>query len=112
MTDNAGVLSGAARSQLEAKLAAFEQARGAQIALIVLPARSPNRFPITPIAVGGVWKIGRPKLATRVDGGCRQDRRAWISVARSLEGANPTLSPRELRVNKWGAVCEGRLRRR
>ncbi|MBC8119203.1 MAG: hypothetical protein H7X75_06495, partial [Burkholderiaceae bacterium] len=35
VTDTAGVLDAAARAQLEAKLAAFEQSRGAQIAVIV-----------------------------------------------------------------------------
>jgi hypothetical protein len=53
VTDTAGVLDGAARSQLEAKLAAFEQARGAQIAVIIVPSTQPE--PISDFAnrVGG-----------------------------------------------------------
>jgi uncharacterized protein len=90
VTDTAGVLDGAARSQLEAKLAAFEQARGAQIAVIVVPSTQPE--PIADFAnrVGGVWKIGRAGIG---DGVlivvAVKDRRAWISVARALEGAIP-----------------------
>ncbi len=61
VTDTAGVLNSAQRSQLEAKLAAFEQARGAQIAVIVVPSTQPE--PISDFAnrIGGVWKIGRPE---------------------------------------------------
>jgi uncharacterized protein len=90
VTDTAGVLDSAARSQLEAKLAAFEQARGAQIAVIIVPSTQPE--PISDFAnrVGGVWKIGRAGIG---DGVliviAVKDRRAWISVARSLEGAIP-----------------------
>ncbi|HZA95168.1 MAG TPA: TPM domain-containing protein, partial [Burkholderiaceae bacterium] len=88
--DTAGVLNGAQRAALEAKLAAFEQARGAQIAVVVVPSTQPE--PISDFAnrVGGVWKIGRPEVG---DGVLMvvaiKDRRAWISVARSLEGAIP-----------------------
>jgi uncharacterized protein len=90
VTDTAGVLNGAQRNALEAKLAAFEQARGAQIAVVVVPSTQPE--PISDFAnrVGGVWKIGRPEIG---DGVLMvvavKDRRAWISVARSLEGAIP-----------------------
>ena len=90
VTDTAGVLNSTQRSQLEAKLAAFEQARGAQIAVIVVPSTQPE--PISDFAnrIGGVWKIGRREIG---DGVLMvvavKDRRAWISVARSLEGAIP-----------------------
>lgn len=90
VTDAAGVLSSVAIAQLESKLAAFEQARGAQIAVIVVPSTQPE--PISDFAnrVGGQWKIGRPEIG---DGVLMvvavKDRRAWISVARALEGAIP-----------------------
>ncbi|MDQ3446739.1 MAG: TPM domain-containing protein [Pseudomonadota bacterium] len=92
VTDTAGVLDSAARAQLDAKLAAFEQARGAQIAVIVVPSTQPE--PISDFAnrVGGVWKIGRAGIG---DGVLMvvavKDRRAWISVARALEGALPDI---------------------
>ncbi|MEO8185830.1 MAG: TPM domain-containing protein [Burkholderiaceae bacterium] len=90
VTDTAGVLSSPQRAELEAKLAAFEKARGAQIAVIVVPSTQPE--PISDFAnrIGGVWKIGRPDIG---DGVLMvvavKDRRAWISVARALEGAIP-----------------------
>ncbi len=92
VTDTAGVLDAAARAQLDAKLAAFEQSRGAQIAVIVVPSTQPE--PISDFAnrVGGAWKIGRAGIG---DGVLLvvavKDRRAWISVARALEGALPDL---------------------
>ena len=66
VTDTAGVLSGAQRAELEAKLAAFEKARGAQIAVIVVPSTQPE--PISDFAnrIGGVWKIGRPDIGDGV----------------------------------------------
>ncbi|MBA3253064.1 MAG: TPM domain-containing protein, partial [Burkholderiaceae bacterium] len=66
VTDTAGVLDSAARAQLDAKLAAFEQARGAQIAVIVVPSTQPE--PISDFAnrVGGVWKIGRAGIGDGV----------------------------------------------
>lgn len=92
VTDTAGVLDSAARAQLDAKLAAFEQARGAQIAVIVVPSTQPE--PISDFAnrVGGVWKIGRAGIG---DGVLMvvavKERRIWISVARALEGALPDI---------------------
>lgn len=90
VTDTAGVLNSAARAQLEAKLAAFEQARGSQIAVVVVPSTQPE--PISDFAnrVGGAWKIGRAGIGDGVlIAVAVKDRRAWISVARALEGALP-----------------------
>jgi len=92
VTDTAGVLDAAARSQLEAKLAAFEQARGSQIAVIVVPSTKPE--PIADFAnrVGGTWKIGRAGVGDGVlIAVAVGDRRSWISIARSLEGALPDI---------------------
>lgn len=103
VTDTAGVLSSAQRSQLEAKLAAFERARGAQIAVIVAPTTQPE--PISDFAnrIGGVWKIGRPEIG---DGVLMvvavKDRRAWISVARSLEGAIPDVTAARITREQMG----------
>lgn len=103
VTDTAGVLSGGARAQLEAKLAQFEQAKGAQIAVIVVPSTQPE--PISDFAnrVGGVWKIGRPEVG---DGVLMvvavKDRRAWISVARSLEGAIPDVTAARITREQMG----------
>ena len=58
--------------------------------MIIVPSTQPE--PISDFAnrVGGVWKIGRAGIG---DGVliviAVKDRRAWISVARALEGAIP-----------------------
>lgn len=103
VTDTAGVLDSSARAQLEAKLAAFEQARGAQIAVIVVPSTQPE--PISDFAnrVGGAWKIGRAGVG---DGVlivvAVKDRRAWISVARTLEGALPDVLAARISRDQMG----------
>ncbi len=103
VTDSAGVLDSRARSQLEAKLAAFEQSRGAQIAVIVIPSTQPE--PISDFAnrVGGVWKIGRAGIGDGVWMVVAvKDRRAWISVARALEGAIPDVAAARITREQMG----------
>jgi uncharacterized protein len=90
VTDTAGVLVGGAKSQLEAKLAAFEQAKGSQIAVIVVPSTQPEPISDFTNRVGDAWKIGRKGVGDGVlIAVAVKDRRVWISVARSLEGAIP-----------------------
>ncbi|MGZ8272655.1 MAG: TPM domain-containing protein [Burkholderiaceae bacterium] len=90
VTDTAGVLNAAARDQLEGKLAAFEQAKGSQIAVVVVPSTQPEPISDFTNRVGDAWKIGRKGVG---DGVLMvvavKDRRVWISVARALEGAIP-----------------------
>lgn len=93
VTDTAQVLDGAARASLEAKLAAFEQARGAQIAVIVVPSTQPEPIADFTNRVGDVWKIGRRGIGDGVlITVAVRDRRTWISVARTLEGAIPDVT--------------------
>lgn len=90
VTDTAGVLGAAAQTQLEAKLAAFEQARGSQIAVIVVPSTQPEPISDFTNRVGDAWKIGRKGVGDGVlIAVAVKDRRVWISVARALEGAIP-----------------------
>jgi uncharacterized protein len=90
VTDTAGVLGGGAKDRLEAKLAAFEQARGSQIAVIVVPSTQPEPISDFTNRVGDAWKIGRKGVGDGVlIAVAVKDRRVWISVARSLEGAIP-----------------------
>lgn len=90
VTDMAGVLDAQAKAQLEAKLAAFERSKGSQIAIIVVPSTQPEPIADFTNRVGDAWKIGRKGVG---DGLLMtvavKDRRAWISVARALEGAIP-----------------------
>jgi uncharacterized protein len=90
VTDSAGVLNPAARAQLEAKLAAFEQSKGSQIAVIVVPSTQPEPISDFTNRVGDAWKIGRKGVGDGVlIAVAVKDRRVWISVARALEGAIP-----------------------
>jgi len=90
VTDLAGVLKPAEHQALQDQLAAYESARGSQIALVIVSTTQPE--PIADFAqrVGDAWKIGRKGvgdgvlMAVAID-----DRRVWISVARTLEGALP-----------------------
>ena len=90
VTDAAGVLGPAGRDQLEAKLAAFEQAKGSQIAVVVVPSTQPEPISDFTNRVGDAWKIGRKGVGDGVlITVAVKDRRVWISVARALEGAIP-----------------------
>jgi uncharacterized protein len=90
VTDAAGVLPPAAATALEAKLAAFERDRGSQIAVIVVPSTQPEPISDFTNRVGDAWKIGRKGVGDGVLVTVAvKDRRAWISVARALEGAIP-----------------------
>jgi uncharacterized protein len=93
VTDTAGVLDAAAVARLEGKLAAFEQARGSQIAIIVVRTTQPEPIADFTNRVGDVWKIGRKGVGDGVLITLAvEDRRTWVSVARALEGAIPDVT--------------------
>jgi len=93
VTDTTGTLSAADRQALEAKLADFESKRGTQIAIVMVASTAPE--PVSDYAqrIGDAWKIGRAEVG---DGllivVAKDDRRVWIAVAKSLEGAVPDLA--------------------
>lgn len=93
VTDTTGTLDAAQRQALEAKLAAFESKRGTQAAVVMVGSTQPE--PIADFAqrIGDAWKIGRAEVG---DGllvvVAKDDRRVWIAVAKSLEGAVPDLA--------------------
>jgi uncharacterized protein len=90
VTDQANVLDAAARQALEAKLAVFEQRKGSQIAVLIVPSTQPEAIEQYSIRVTDAWKLGRKG----VDDGvlllfAMQDRAMRIEVGRGLEGAIP-----------------------
>ena len=97
VTDTTGTLSAADKQALTEKLAAFETARGAQLAIVMVATTQPE--PIADFAqrVGDAWKIGRAGLG---DGllivVAKDDRKIWIAVARTLEGAIPDLAAKRV----------------
>lgn len=97
VTDYAGVLSPQEKQALEDKLAAFELAHGAQIAVLIVPSTKPEPIEDFAHRVGEAWKIGRAGVG---DGVlvivAKDDRRLRIDVARSLEGALPDVTARRI----------------
>ncbi|MEW5880014.1 MAG: TPM domain-containing protein [Pseudomonadota bacterium] len=97
VTDYAGALSPQEKQALEDKLAAFEMAHGAQIAVLIVPSTKPEPIEDFAHRVGEAWKIGRAGIG---DGVlvivAKDDRRLRIDVARSLEGALPDVTARRI----------------
>jgi uncharacterized protein len=88
VTDLTGTLTAAERSGIEAKLAAFESKKGAQIAVLIVPTTQPEAIEQYSIRVVEAWKLGR---AEPDDGAlllvAKDDRALRIEVGRGLEGA-------------------------
>src|SRR5882724_7042539 len=87
VTDITGTLTSDQSSKLEQKLAAFEQTKGSQIAVLMVPTTQPETIEQYGIRVGEAWKIGRKG----VDDGAiliiaKDDHRLRIEVGYGLEG--------------------------
>ncbi|HNY46148.1 MAG TPA: TPM domain-containing protein, partial [Casimicrobium sp.] len=59
VTDTAGTLGASAKQSLDAKLQAFEQATGGELALLVVKTAEPETIDQYGIRVGEAWKIGK-----------------------------------------------------
>ena len=92
VTDLTHSLSQAEQAQLEQKLAAFEQQKGSQIAVLILPTTQPEDIAQYSIRVVDAWKLGRKGVG---DGVllliAKDDHKMRIEVGRGLEGAIPDL---------------------
>lgn len=90
VTDLTATLNASQLQSLESRLAAFEQKKGSQIAVLMLPSTRPETIEQYSIRVADAWKIGR----SRVDDGlilviAKDDHKLRIEVGRGLEGAIP-----------------------
>jgi len=90
VTDVAGIFTPDQSAALDAKLRAFEQAKGSQVAVLVVPTTQPEEIEQYAIRVAEAWKLGREG----VDDGALllvaiQDRRVRIEVGYGLEGVLP-----------------------
>ena len=97
VTDLTQTLSTEQQSQLDSKLMAFEQQKGSQIAVLIVPTTEPEAIEQYSIRVVDVWKLGRKK----VDDGvliliAKNDRKMRIEVGYGLEGAIPDLYARRV----------------
>lgn len=95
--DSTGTLDAAQKQALEAKLAAFEKARGSQIVVLMVPTTQPEDIFDYTQRVGDLWKIGRKDVG---DGVllvvAKNDRKMRIAPAKTLEGAIPDLAARQI----------------
>src|SRR3954467_14326098 len=87
-----GTLDAIQLKGLEDKLMAFEQSKGTQIAILMVPTTLPEDDASFANRVGNAWKIGRKGVG---DGVlvvvAKNDRKVRIEVAKTLEGAIPDL---------------------
>ncbi|MEP7247299.1 MAG: TPM domain-containing protein [Gammaproteobacteria bacterium] len=96
VTDLTGTLTAPQRAGLEQKLTAFEERKGSQVAVLIVPTTEPEVIEQYSIRVVDEWKLGRAKTdgGKRVDDGAlllvaKDDRKIRIEVGQGLEGAIP-----------------------
>jgi uncharacterized protein len=88
--DQTGTLSPTERADLDDRLAALEQRKGSQIAVLIVASARPEAIEQYSIRVADAWKLGRDG----VDDGvlvlvAKDDREVRIEVGYGLEGAIP-----------------------
>lgn len=99
VTDETGTLTAEQKSALEQVLQAFEQRKGTQIAVLIVPTTQPEAIEQYSLRVVQAWKLGRKA----VDDGAllivaKDDRALRIEVGYGLEGAlNDAVSSRIIR---------------
>ncbi len=118
ITDLTGTLNAGQLASLEAELRAFEQRKGSQIAVLMLPSTQPETIEQYSIRVAERWKIGRAK----VDDGvilviAKNDHKLRIEVGYGLEGAIPdvvakrvireVIAPHLLANDFYGGIRDG-----
>jgi uncharacterized protein len=93
VTDLTNTLSPAQKNSLGQTLAEFEQRKGSQIAVLMLPSTKPEEIEQYGIRVAEQWKLGRKDIA---DGiillVAKDDHRVRIEVGRGLEGPVPDVT--------------------
>lgn len=87
VTDLTGTLTAGQQTALEQKLSTFESAKGAQLAVLIVPTTQPQAIEEYSIRVVDAWKLGR----RGVDDGAllivaKDDHKVRIEVGRGLEG--------------------------
>jgi len=97
VTDQTATLTPPQRASLEAKLAALEQRKGAQVAVLIVPTTQPETIEQYATRVFDAWKLGR----RGVDDGvlvivAKNDRHVRIEVAYGLEGAIPDAAAKRI----------------
>ena len=95
--DKTGTLDAVQLQALDARLTAFEQSRGSQIVILMLPSTLPEDITDYTQRVGDSWKIGRKDIG---DGlllvVAKNDRKVRIATTKTLEGALPDLATKQI----------------
>ena len=90
VTDTTGTLGADEKQALESKLAAIEQGKGSQVAVLIVPTTQPEEIEQYSYRVADAWKLGRKDIN---DGVlltvAKNDHKVRIEVGRGLEGAIP-----------------------
>ena len=90
VTDLTRTLSPSQVETLESRLRDFEQRKGSQVAVLVLPSTEPETIEQYSIRVADAWRIGRAGVGDGVIVVvAKEDRAIRIEVGRGLEGAIP-----------------------
>ena len=97
VTDMTATLTAIDRANFDAKLAALEQRKGAQVAVLIVATTAPETIEQFATRVFDAWKLGR----RGVDDGvlvivAKSDRRVRIEVAYGLEGAIPDAAAKRI----------------
>jgi len=118
VTDLTGTLTAGQQNALEQKLAAFESAKGSQLAVLIVATTHPEEIEEYSIRVVDAWKLGRKN----VDDGAlllvaKDDHRVRIEVGRGLEGVltdalsnrilDETVKPAFRQGNYYGGIDAG-----
>jgi uncharacterized protein len=90
VTDQTGTLTPTQQADIENTLRSFEQTKGAQVAVLIVPTTQPESIEQYSIRVASQWKLGRKG----VDDGvlflvAKNDRTLRIEVGYGLEGVLP-----------------------
>jgi len=95
--DQTATLTAPQAQALSAKLDAVERERGSQLVVLIVATTLPEDIASYAQRVGEAWKIGRKDVG---DGlvivVAKNDRKVWITVAKSLEGAVPDLAAKQI----------------
>ena len=116
--DQTGTLTAEQKASLEQTLAAFEAAKGSQLAVLMVPSSAPEAIEPFALRVAEQWKLGRKKI----DDGvilvvAKNDRALRIEVGYGLEGAlndatskriiSETILPRFKNQDFYGGITAG-----
>jgi uncharacterized protein len=118
VTDLTGTLTAGQQNSLEQKLAAFESAKGSQLAVLIVPTTHPQEIEEYSIRVVDAWKLGRKGVE---DGAlllvAKDDHHVRIEVGRGLEGVltdalsnriiDETVKPAFRQGNFYGGIDAG-----